>query len=100
MSLLTAKYTKINTYAPSTLPKEMKWGLNLKHDEKDKFLCDSQNVPYTLWIVGTVSKAWFYDANGPALIPNITVFPLDEDDSVSIRRLMTKMACPPKRECN
>lgn len=76
----------------------MKWGVNLKHDEKEKFLCDSQNVPYTVWIVGTLSKAWFYDANGPALIPNITVFPLDEDDSVFIRRLMTKMASPPKRE--
>jgi|SRR5882762_2823787 len=68
-----------NTYAFNKLPLACVWGVNHAFDDKSNVMCTPDtNKPYVMWIIGRVSRTWFYDKeSNPAAQVAINFVPVD-----------------------
>ena len=83
------------TYSISTLPTTAEWGKDRKFDDKTSIFCErGTNAPYTIWIVGCVSKMWFFERGNPAAQVSISIVPLDPEDGKVARHLLATRSHP------
>lgn len=74
--------SKNSTYAISTLLQTAEWGKDQPFDDKTRLLCErGTNMPYVTWIVGCMSKGWFFESRGATRQVSISLIPLDQEDS-------------------
>jgi hypothetical protein len=84
-----------HTYAIGTLPHDVSWGQTKEFDDKAAILCQpGTNNPCTIWILGKASKMWFYDRGSPANQVSITIIPLNPEDGVTAKKLLSSRSHP------
>src|SRR5882762_9265975 len=65
------------TYSIRKLPSKREWGKDMPFQNKSSNLCQTgSNIPYTICILGRVSKLWFFDRGNPASQVSINIMPL------------------------
>ena len=84
------------TYAFDKLPKDRAWGVSRPFDDKSMLLCKSGiNEPYIVWIVGRVSRTWFFDKeSNPASQVSINVVPINDSMGTAVRHLLSTILKP------
>jgi hypothetical protein len=89
------------TYAFDKLPKDRAWGVSRPFDDKSMLLCKSGvNEPYIVWIVGRVSRTWFFDReSNPASQVSINVVPVHDPTGMAVRRLLSTLSKPAIGTC-
>jgi hypothetical protein len=87
---------KSNIYALSLLPAEAEWGVDRPFDNKSALLCKpSTNSPYLIWVVGRVSRLWFFNAKGESVEhASIHVVPLTDGAAQKARKLICDLSKP------
>ena len=86
------------TYSIRKLPSKREWGKDMPFENKSSILCQTgSNIPYTIWILGRVSKLWFFDRGNPASQVSINIMPLDTQDGVIARQLLATYSHPDLR---
>jgi hypothetical protein len=87
---------KSNVYALNLLPAEAEWGVDRPFDEKSSLLCKpGTNLPYVLWVVGQVSRLWFFTAKGESVEhASIHVVPLADGAAQKARKLICNLSKP------
>ena len=96
MTFCGYKNPKNNIYALDLLPAEAEWGVDRPFDEKSALLCKpGANSPYTLWVVGYISRMWFCNAKGEAVDhASIHVVPLTDGAAQKARKLISSLSKP------
>jgi len=62
-----------NTFALSKLPSVHEWGTSRLFEDKSGLLCTpGKNEPFVLWIVGRVSRTWFFDKQSKP-VPQVSI---------------------------
>jgi len=94
-SLINYKKESTNTYAAGLVP-DYEWGINKPLDDKSGILCKpSSNEPLSFWIVGKISRLWFFNANGErASQVAINVIPLSGSVGNKCRKLLADVSFP------
>jgi hypothetical protein len=86
-----------NTFAVDKLPKEREWGTKGPFEDKSTILCKpGTNEPYIVWIVGRVSRTWFFDReSNPAMQVAINVVPINDPTGTNTRQTICVLSKPP-----
>ncbi|KDQ52002.1 hypothetical protein JAAARDRAFT_198654 [Jaapia argillacea MUCL 33604] len=74
----------IHTYSINQLPLFATWGTHMPSIRKDlsSYLCaDFTNDTLIFWIIGTISRIWFFNREGPAPHVSISIVPCVADAS-------------------
>jgi hypothetical protein len=87
------------TYSISKLPSDVTWGVDRPFDSKSGVICNvSTNLPYTIWILGRISKLWFFEKGIPASQVSISIVPLDPEHGQIMRMLLASRSAPALRQ--
>jgi hypothetical protein len=84
------------TYPIDKLPKDREWGVSHPFDDKSMLLCKPGfNEPYVVWIVGRVSRTWFFDKeSNPASQVSINIVPIHDPTGMEARHLLSALSKP------
>ncbi|KIM91124.1 hypothetical protein PILCRDRAFT_1327 [Piloderma croceum F 1598] len=96
LTFLGYQNTKSNIYALSLLPAEAKWGVDRPFNDKSTLLCKpGTNSPYLLWVVGRISRLWFFNAKGEtAEHASIHVVPLTDGAAQKACKVICNLSKP------
>ena len=96
LAFVSYKQPSKNVYAIDLLPTETEWGVNRPFDDKSALLCKpGTQEPYTIWVVGRVSRMWFQTAKGePVEHASIHVVPLTDGAAQNAHKLISDLSKP------
>lgn len=89
------------TYAIDLLPADVTWGARLpwKADMSNIVCSPDTNQPFIVWMVGRVSRKWFYNKKDePQPHVSINIVPLTDGTSARVRQLLQKLSQATDRE--
>jgi len=94
--------SKSNIYALNLLPAEAEWGVDRPFDDKSTLLCKpGTNNPYLVWVVGRISRLWFFNSKGEtAEHASIHVVPVTDRAAQKARKLICNLSKPAISECH
>lgn len=85
-----------NTFALNKLPTVHEWGTSRPFEDKSGLLCTpGKNEPFVLWIVGRVSRTWFFDKqSNPAPQVSINIVPVNDHAGQAARQTLCNLSKP------